>query len=189
VSHDRQVLREVPTGELRAIVAAGLYGKSREEIAGFAKEIGLTLAQLRELVSPSVPSAQQVAQLAERMTTATDEPWFRKLRGRAERWSWNAAEAGDAEAQRRVGDLLKAIDGRLAALRPPSLPPRAPQYGPDGAELRGSVQPRRSRDSGDPTSNVVPSPRATSPPIYPPTDGDGGPSRRMPRGDGWDWLR
>jgi hypothetical protein len=55
VSHDRQVLREVPTGELRAIVAAGLYGKSREEIAGFAKEIGLTLAQLRELVSPQRP--------------------------------------------------------------------------------------------------------------------------------------
>ena len=83
MSDDRQALREVPTGELRRIVAAGLYGKSREEIARFAKEIGLTLAQLRELVSPSVPSAQQVAQLAERITAAMDEPWLRKLRDRA----------------------------------------------------------------------------------------------------------
>jgi hypothetical protein len=187
MSGDRRLAKELSTAELRGVVAAGLHGKSRGEVAEFAKELAISLAELRELVAPTIPTAEQIALLSERITAAMDEPWLRKLRDRASHWGRNAAEAGDAEAQRRVGDLLKAVDGRLAALRPPSLPPRAPQYGPDGAELRGSVRP--PPDSGDPTSNIVPSPRAPSPPIRPATGGDGGPSRRMPRGDGWDWLR
>jgi len=184
VSDDRQALREVPTGELRRIVAAGLYGKSREEIAGFAKEIGLTLTQLRELVSPSVPSAQQVAQLAERMTTATDESWLRKLRGRAEHWCRNAAEAGDAEAKRRVGDLLTAIERRLAALRPP----RASRYDPrDGSDILAPAQTLEPvRENVDGRSTVVDLPTRWERPA---PRGDRRSALRMPKGDGFDWLR
>jgi len=43
MSDERQLAREMSSSELRAIVAGGLHGKSRAEIAHFAKELGITL--------------------------------------------------------------------------------------------------------------------------------------------------
>ena len=182
MSDERQLAREMSSSELRAIVAGGLHGKSRAEIAHFAKELGITLAELRDLVAPPVPSAEQVAQLAERITTASDEPWLLQLRDRVWQWGKNAGEADDAEAERRVSDLLKAIEHRLAALRPP--PP--PQRCLSPTEPAQWTSPADEPPIRPASSNVVDPPRRRERPA---PSGDGGPAPRMPVGDGFDWMR
>jgi hypothetical protein len=181
MSDERQLAREISSAELRAIVAAGLHGKSSTEIAHFANELGITLAELRELVAPSVPSAEQVAQLIERIPEGTGET-LRKLRERTTRWRRNAAEVGNAEAGLRLGDLLTVIAVRLAALRPPLPPHRCPSP----TEPAQWTPPADEPLVGPGSSNVAPLPNRGE---RPESSGDHGPPRGMPVGDGFDWMR
>jgi hypothetical protein len=57
-----------------------------------------------------------------RVAVSGDEAWLRKLRERATDWRFIAGKAGDAEAEWRIGDLLKVIERRLRELHAP--PPR-----------------------------------------------------------------
>jgi hypothetical protein len=182
MSDERQLARQMSSAELRAIVAGGLHGKSRTEIAHFANELGITLAELRELVASSVPSAEQVAQLIERVPEGTGET-LRKLRERTTLWRRNAAEIGNAEAGLRLGDLLTAIAVRLAALRPPPPPQRCPA--PVGPPPTWVSPPSTVRTEA---SSVVELPTVARP-VHLVNGGDGAPAPRMPRGDGFDWLR
>jgi hypothetical protein len=90
-------VRDCSVRELCRIVAAGLVGKSSSEILKFAQSIGISLAELREVIQgavPTIPSAEQTALLLERVVTATDPGWLRKLRERAVGWRFDANECG-----------------------------------------------------------------------------------------------
>ena len=171
---NEQYVRELPTSELRAIIAGGLHGKTAAEIREVAQELGITVAELRELVVPTVPSAEQTRELMARVATTRAEAALRKVRDRASRWCGNARDVNDVEAERRVAELLRAINDRLRELCPPS-PPRLGEV-PEGKVGWGApaVAPATSAENVVDLGERRSGPRRGDDPV--------------PRGDGLGWL-
>ena len=170
-----QRAREMSTAELRAVIAAG----TPEELRALADDIGRdTLRHI--LLPPAIPSQAQCEALAAAIATATDETQLRKLRQKVGEWDMETRQA-EPEVQRRIADLGRSVDHRLAQLRPP-LPP---QRCPSPTEPAQWTSPTDEPLVGPGSSNVAPTRRER-----PATSGDGGPASRMPfRGDGFDWMR
>ena len=180
-----QRLREMTTTALRQELSAALRETSPDEIRGLAADLGITLAQLRELVAPTpCPSSAQAELLLSKIATTTNKGWLQKIREKAIHWDIEA-RGDDLEAERRAVGIRQAIERQLATLRPPPplRPARAETIGPRGSILLSP-----------PSENVVDLerwrglPRANG--SAPGGQGhDGGPAPRMPQGDGFDWLR
>ena len=138
---NEQYVRELPTSELRALIAAGLRGNSAGEVRDFARSMGISVVELRELVAPTVPSPEQIREMLDRVAVSKDETALRKLGYRAEDWRRNAAEAGDATAEWWIADLLKSIERRCAALRPAPAPLRCPMPPAEPSWVSPTVEP------------------------------------------------
>jgi hypothetical protein len=167
------------TAALRQELTAALRETSPDEIRGLAADLGITLAQLRELVAPTpCPSSVQAELLLSKIATTTNKGWLQKVREKAIDWDIEA-RGHDLAAERRAVGIRQAVDRQLATLRPPP-PARAETIGPRGSILLS------------PPENVVDlerwrgSPRASAPGGQ---RHDSGPTPRMPKGDGFDWLR
>jgi hypothetical protein len=168
--------REMSTAELRAVIAAG----TPEELRALADEIGRD--RLRSiLLPPAIPSQPQCEKLTAAIATATDEAHLRKLRQRVSEWDMETRQA-EPEVQRRIADLGRSVDHRLAQLRPP--PP--PQRCPSTTEPAQWTSPADEPLVGPASSKVVDPPRRWERPA---TSGDGGPAPRISVGDGFDWVR
>ena len=118
--------RELSTAELRAFLQADLRGMTPGEIRGFATELGISVAELRELVVSTCPSAEQTERLLAAIAASSDEAWLHKVRERATGWNIDS-RGSDPEAERRAREITAAAERRIMALRPPPSPPRNPQ--------------------------------------------------------------
>jgi hypothetical protein len=152
MSGDRQLARELSTAELRGIVAAGLHGKSRGEVAEFAKELAISLAELRELVAAHDPDRRADCCCGSRRL-------------------WMSHGCENCAIAHHIG---VGMPPKLAMLR-------------RNSEL--AICSRRSMGVWWLCDPRPYRPEQHRPLSVPATGGVGGPSRRMPRGGGLDWLR
>ena len=97
--------RHLPTSELRAILRAEL--KTAEDIRQLAKEVGISIAELRRVVMPECPDAQQVREFLDLIADAREVAPLRAFRERLRDW-----DSDDEPGRERIAAIGRALDAK-----------------------------------------------------------------------------